>query len=293
MSDQVTIGVVCTTGIGPDRGGRSRNEDNYLVCRSGQVRYRKAAAEEVRDAETHGVLLAIADGMGGHRDGDLASTAAVQAMSRLFKHGPPSDPENTLREHVLTCHRRLRRKAAEHGPVRMGTTLTTAWVIGGRLAWTHVGDSRLYLCRGDTLETLTRDHTRGEFARRDGRPVGNDQGYLAQNFVYGSRGIGDDAAIRVDPGLDTGCFPLYPGDRLVLCSDGLCAFVDEERIHDVLRHRPEPQEAATTLMERAIAMGSDDNISVLVARVDHVGERDLPSLTDEETDPITLVPEDC
>lgn len=283
--------MVCTTGIGPDRGGRSRNEDNYLVCRSGQVRYRKADAEEVRDTETFGVLLAIADGMGGHRDGDLASTAAVQAMARLFKHGLPNDPEDTLRQHVLTCHRRLRRKASEHGPVRMGTTLTSAWVIGGRLAWVHVGDSRLFVCRGERLETLTRDHTRGEFARRDGRPVGTDQGYLAQNFVYGSRGIGDDAAIRIDPGLDTGCFPLQPGDRVVLCSDGLSAFVDAERVLDVLLHRPEPQEAASALVERAIALGSDDNISVLVARVDGLAAAPLPSLDDEDADPITLVPE--
>jgi PPM family protein phosphatase len=290
--DQVTIGVVCTTGIGPDRGGRSRNEDNYLVCRGGQIRYRKADAEEVRDSETFGVLLAIADGMGGHRDGDLASTAAVQAMSRLFKRGLPADPEEALREHVLTCHRRLRRKAAEHGPVRMGTTLTSAWVIGGQLAWTHVGDSRLYLCRDGELETLTRDHTRGEFARRDGRPVGNDQGFLAQNFIYGSRGIGDDAAIRVDPGLDSGSFPLLLGDRLLLCSDGLSAFVDEERILDVLRHRPEPQAAASMLMERASASGSDDNISVLIARIDHLDDTVLPWLDAEDADPVTLVPED-
>jgi protein phosphatase len=292
VADQVTIGVVCTAGIGQEKGGRSRNEDNYLVCRNGQVRYRKAEDEKVQEAETVGVLLAIADGMGGHRDGDLASTAAVQAVSRLFRHGRrPQDPEKALREHVLLCHRRLRRKAAEQGPVHMGTTLTTAWIIGGKLAWVHVGDSRLLICRNGVLEILTRDHTRGEFARRDGRPVGTDQGYLAQNFVYGSRGIGNDDAIRIDPGLDTGYFQLFPGDRVILCSDGLSAFVETKRIHDVLKHRPEPQDAATALVERAIATGSDDNISVLVARIDRLEAEDDEELSEDDRDPITLVPE--
>jgi len=294
VPDRLTIGVVCTTGIGTERGGRSRNEDNYLVCRGSQVRYRKGDAEEVKEAETCGVLIAVADGMGGHRDGDLASTAAVQAMSRLAAREPGSeDPENVLRDHVLTCHRRLRRKAAEHGPVRMGTTLTSAWVLDSELLWAHVGDSRLYFWRDGQLRCLTRDHTRGEFARRDGRTLGPDAGYLAQNFVYGSRGIGDDDKIRIDPGLDTGRMRLVVGDRFLLCSDGLCGFVSDDRINDVLVERHNPQAAATALMERAIAAGSDDNISVLIGRVDEVGLGLGPLIADEEEgDPITLVPED-
>ncbi len=297
MPDRLTIGVVCTTGIGSERGGRSRNEDNYLVCREGQVRYRKGDSEEVKEAETRGVLLAVADGMGGHRDGDLASTAAVQAMSRLFARPPEEeDSEHVLLDHVLTCHRRLRRRAAEHGPVRMGTTLTAAWVLRGELFWVHVGDSRLYVWRQGQLSRLTRDHTRGEFARRDGRSIGDDGGYLAQNFVYGSRGIGDDNQIRLDPGVDSGRVRLEAGDRLLLCSDGLSGFVPNHRINDVLVHRTEPQAAATTLMERAIAAGSDDNVSVLVVRVDEVVEptprMDLPEEEEEDEDPITLVPED-
>ncbi len=292
MADQVSIGVVCTIGIGPDRGGRQRNEDNYLVCHQGRIRYRKASSENVQGGETLGVLLAIADGMGGHRDGDLAATAAVQALARIFSRGQPRDPEESLREHVLTCHRRLRRKAAEQGPVQMGTTLTAAWILGGQLAWTQVGDSRLYLERSEEFRRLSRDQTRGEFARRDGRTLDHDQGFLAQNLIYGSRGIGDDEAIRLDPGVDSGCLSLSPGDRLVLCSDGLSGVVDDASMQVLLRDRPEPQDAAFALMEQAIESGSTDNISVLVARIESLDSPVDEASVDRGQDPDTLVPMD-
>lgn len=300
--DRLTIGVVCSRGIGPDRGGRARNEDNYLVCRDGEARYRNQDREAVEAMATFGSLICVADGMGGHEDGDLASSAAVRAMARLFKRGVPEDPELHLHRFVLDAHRRLHRKVSERGPVRMGTTLTSLWMLEGLAYWTQVGDSRLYHWRKGNLRRITQDHTRANFAVRDGRRPDSDGSFLAQNFVYGSRGFGNDKGIRVDAGTDTGFIQLELGDRLMLCSDGLSGIVPDHRIGDVLSEVPEPQPAATALMERALAAGSDDNVTVIVARVDELFPRRSTmqkeeeafsmEILDQEVDDDTLVPMD-
>lgn len=266
---------MCSSGIEPARGGRSLNEDNYLVCRGGQVRFRDGADEIVRHEEGAGILLAVADGMGGHEDGALASAAAVQAFSLLWGKGRPQAPELALLRFVLKAHKRLHSTVARRGGVRLGTTLTGAWILDGRLFWVHVGDSRLYFFRNGVLVRLTQDHTHREFALRDQRPIPPDPDRLAQSFVYGSRGLGDDTGIRIDPGRDTGSRHLRPGDSLVLCTDGLSSFVDDRRIADALRDVPQPAACAEILVERAIAQGSTDNITVMVARVERLGPGDL------------------
>ncbi len=296
MPDRLTVGVVCTRGIGPARGGRSRNEDNYVVCRGREARFRQDMRERVTEVKAIGTLVAVADGMGGHEDGDLASSAAVQALTRLFRKGEPRDPERRLFEFVLDAHRRLRQKAAELGPVQMGTTLTVSWFIQGRVYWCHVGDSRLYHWRRGVLRQLSRDHTWKEFAVRDGRPhAEDDDRHLVQNFVFGSRGLGDDPMIRLDYGVDTGSMDLEVGDQIVICSDGLSGFVASHRISDVLKDAPSPQAAAAAMVERAMASGSDDNVTALVVRVDDTSLNDdadgpIIEIIDEDEDD-TLIPE--
>lgn len=284
-----TVGLVCSVGVGESRGGRARNEDNYLVCRDQKIRWRDGDTEVVADApDGAGLLLAVADGMGGHDEGELASAAAVQALSRLYLRPPPPDPEATLRDFLVDAHRRLRTRVAVGGKVKMGTTLTVAWVLGDHLYWAHVGDSRLYHWRGGRLVRLTRDQTRGEFARRDSRPAPPHADHLAQNFIYGSRGLGDDAGLRIDRGVDTGTLPLRPGDRLLLCSDGLSGRVEDAWIGDLLRNVPEPTACAVSLMERAIAAESDDNITTVVLRVEGAPSVDLDP--DEWREETTIVP---
>jgi len=293
MPDRLTVGVVCTRGIGPARGGRSRNEDNYVVCRGREARFRHEREERVTGVKAIGTLVAVADGMGGHEDGDLASSAAVQALTRLFRKGQPENPERRLFDFVLDAHRRLREKASEMGPVQMGTTLTSCWFMEGRAYWCHVGDSRLYHWRRGVLRQLSRDHTWKEFAQRDGRPHSEADGrHLVQNFVFGSRGLGDDPMIRLDYGMDTGSMDLEPGDRFIVCSDGLSGFVPSHRIADVLQETLNPQGAATALVERALAAGSDDNVTVMVVRVEDSSLHDEgPHIEIIEEDD-TLVPDD-
>lgn len=258
------IAAVCTIGIGAKRGGRSSNQDNYLICLDGEVRWREGEAEHIEQGAGAGALVAVADGMGGHDHGELASAAAVQALARLYRRGRPALPETTLRTWALQAHRRLRARAQAEGITNMGTTLTVAWVLGDTAYWVQVGDSRLYHQRGEQLRRLTRDHTRGEFATRDQRRMPSEPQYLAQNFIFGSRGLGDDEGIRIDPGVDSGQVRIRAGDRLLLCSDGLSAMVPDHRIRDALREGMGTASCAAWLVDRALAAGSDDNITVLV-----------------------------
>lgn len=266
---RVEIGVVCSVGIGSARGGRATNQDNYLVCRGGSIRWRSGESEEVLDTvDRPEVLLAVADGMGGHEDGEIAAAAAVQALSRIYARPLPDSPEAELREFLHEAHARVRERVQQNGEVKMGTTLTVAWLVGDRVHWAHVGDSRLYHWRADRITRISRDQTREEFANRDRRPVPSHPRYLAQNFIFGSRGLGNDAALRIDRGLDTGSFTLRPGDRLLLSSDGLHGRLDDAQIGDTLSHVPKPQACAAALCDRAIAHQSDDNITALVLRLD-------------------------
>ena len=259
------VGVVCSIGVPAHRGGRERNEDNYLVCHDGRIAWREGTDEHVERAAGTGTLLAVADGMGGHEQGEVASTAAMRVMAKLYQAEAPREPARALRRWVDQSHRRLHDRAREQGEVRLGTTLTVVWLLDDRAAWVHVGDSRLYLCRDGDLRRITADQTRGEFARRDGGATGDAT--LVQSFIFGSRGLGDDASLRLDEGLDAGTLDLEAGDQLLLCTDGLWGAVDDASLADALQHTTDAQAAAIACMERAMARGSTDNITVIVVRV--------------------------
>ncbi len=264
MTARYDIGVCSSRGVGPLRGGRERNEDNFLICADGRVRFRDGSAERERRAEGPGVLLAVADGMGGHEHGALASGAAVQALARLHARGRPRSPEPAMRAFVTKAHARLRELARARGAANMGTTLTAAWMLEDTVYWVHVGDSRLYLLRDGALSQLSRDHTRREFARRDGRPEPFQPQALVQNFIFGSRGLGDDAAVRIDAGRDTGSFPVRAGDRLLLASDGVFGPLAHDQIRGVLAQAASATAAATTLVGAAMEAGGDDNLTAVV-----------------------------
>lgn len=287
MADRYRVGVSCSLGLGPEAGGREWNEDNFLVVQSGRARWRDGEVEGREELGAPGLMLAVADGMGGHTRGDIASLAAVRALTRLARAGAPEDPEDALLRFVQHAHGRLYAQAVAQGAGPMGTTLTAAWVLEGRASWVHVGDSRLWLLRGEALAQISRDHTRAEFAARDGRPLPRDPGALVQGFVYGSRGLGDDRSLRLDPGKDTGTLRLAVGDRLLLSSDGLHGALDEQTMGELLRATEDPQRAAEALVARALAAGSDDNLTAVVLMVDALEPRALGGPLGDIT---TLVP---
>ncbi len=262
------IGVACDRGVGAAGGGRDRNEDNYLIAANKQVRYRHGDRERTTPVDGEGALVAVLDGMGGHDDGHIASEAAAKILAKLFQPGTPPNPERALLRYVRDAHRTLHWKVAERGPVTMGTTVAVAWLLHGTASWVNVGDSRIYRYRLGDLELLTLDHTRNEFARRDGAtfvPDGAD--HLAQSFIYGSRGMGDNSHLRLEPGLDSGTIALQPHDVLLLCTDGVWGALAPERIADLLHEHPEPQDAAHHLVQAALEAGATDNLTALVVRM--------------------------
>ncbi len=270
LAPSVTVAVVCHRGIAVEKGGRSKNEDNFLVAKDGECCVRDGETEARVRQPTVGVLLAVADGMGGHTNGDLASGAAVRSLLHLVRSVPDLEPEQELRRFLLKAHARLQAMARENQASDMGTTVLAAWLLQDEVHWVNVGDSRLYHVRNSALRCVTRDQTRGEFARRDGRPAPSDAEHLAQSFVFGSRGLGHDDEIRIDEGIDTGRFRVRTGDQLVLCTDGLWAFVDDFTILESLRASPDPVENARWLNDRAMSLGGDDNITAVVVRFDEV-----------------------
>lgn len=267
------VGYCCSIGSPVSQGGRERNEDNFLVCAAGRARWRHGEEIVERPAPGEGALVAVCDGMGGHDRGDDASRKAARVMAELYRPGRPRDPARALRRYVLDAHSRLHFKARERGPVTMGTTLTAAWILHNKLHWAHVGDSRLYLFRRGQLQQLTDDHTRNLFNRRDGRPLlPNEEGeHLAQAFLYGSRGLGDNAGLRIEHGRDTGTAELMEGDQVVLATDGAFRILRDD-LKDVLAAGLSAQETADRIVGEALSFGTTDNATAVVLAVEGLDE---------------------
>ena len=258
----LSVGVVCERGIGPERGGRLTNEDNFLVATDGRLRMRHHMQHEPTNM---GLLAAVADGMGGVRGGELASRSAVEWLTALARPGQGSMTARSLLQHVREGHREL------HGRLRdspqPGTTLTLFRAMGDRASWVSVGDSRIYRLRAGELEQLSRDHTRNEFHQRDGTPLMAAGDGLCQGFILGSRGLGFDNMIRLEPALDADTVLLRGGDTFALTSDGVHDALSPETLTRLLGLET-PQASAQALHDAAIAAGSTDNLTALVVRVD-------------------------
>jgi len=273
MDERFRVGVHCSRGIGPHRGGRKHNEDNFLIATRARAWFMDGGIErEVRADGGAGLMVVVADGMGGHDHGAMASGAAVRAMLRLYARGRPRDPGTTLTHFVRAAHTRLRDRAASAGAHNMGTTLTAIWIIDNKAWWVHVGDSRLYHLRNGTLFQLSRDHIRAEFARRDGRPTPPRPRALSQNFMYGSRGLGNDTGIRIDEGIDTGQIVIHEHDRFLLCSDGITGRLSHDGLAHILQPRGETPPSATAqwLARAAMEAGSDDNVTAIVVQIERL-----------------------
>ena len=220
---------------------RKRNEDSFLAS----------------DA-----LFAVADGMGGHRGGDVASSLALEVIERA---GPT---ESNLRDAVLEANREVFRRGESDSALQgMGTTVTIVVAGGHAMRLAHVGDSRAYLFRDGELRRLTEDHTLVQRWVNEGRLTAEDAERHPQRSIV-TRSLGVDSEISIDEmSVD-----VRPGDRLLLCTDGLTGRVDEGRIRDVLEQERDTQGACDQLVEMAIESGGDDNVTVIALDVEDNGE---------------------
>jgi len=208
-------------------------------------------------------LYVVADGMGGHRGGQVASQVALETMEELGTEG-----RDSLAEHVRRANRAVWDRSVEDEQLAgMGTTLTAARVEGGSALIAHVGDSRAYLLRNGTLRQLTTDHTLVARMVKSGE-ISEAEADVHPHKNVLTRALGTDEQVEVDED----SIALVDGDRLLLCSDGLTGMVTEDQIQAILENSEQPQQAADRLVKAANRAGGIDNISVVV--LDAIGEGD-------------------
>jgi PPM family protein phosphatase len=208
-------------------------------------------------------LIAVADGVGGLPAGELASAAAIAVVSSLDGRAEPEgDPLTVLRETVEAASARIAELVAEDPALTgMGTTLTAMWLVADRIAMVHIGDSRGYLRRGGELSQITRDDSYVQMLLDSGAITPE------QARVHPQRSLVSQV-LQARPAQPT--YTLLrpdPGDRVLLCSDGLSDVVTDEQIGQVLRDHPEPDECAAELVKLALAAGGPDNVTVVLADV--------------------------
>ena len=206
-------------------------------------------------------LLAIADGMGGHAAGEVASKIAIGAIEALDEDRALADLMGALRDAVATGNSQIAQTAADSPNLEgMGTTLTALRFSGSQVGLVHVGDSRAYLLRGDQLAQITRDDTYVQFLVDTGKITAEE----AKDHPRRSVILRALTGAEVEP--DVSIREAVAGDRYLLCSDGLSDVVSAETILDTLRI-PDVQECADRLVELALRGGGPDNVTVIVAEV--------------------------
>jgi protein phosphatase len=201
-------------------------------------------------------LLAVADGMGGMAAGDVASDLVITELRGLDEAGGP----DALRGAVLAANRRVR-EAVEADPSRegMGTTLTALLLTGDQLLLAHIGDSRAYRLRDGALTQLTKDDTYVQMLVDQGAITADEASSHPRRALV-TRAIQGQELDPVYRPLD-----LRPGDRYLVCSDGLSNVVSAETLADTLGGYPEPQACARRLVDLALRAGGPDNITAVVA----------------------------
>jgi protein phosphatase len=260
---------------------RANNEDNYIVVRRKRVRDVIATSlgpETLPDSELVTYALAVADGMGGHRFGELASLMALRSGWEIgggeirwtVSESRREAEEMRLKARVYfqLIHRTILAQADQNPRLQgMGTTLTLCYTAGRSLFVIHAGDSRAYLFRDGQLDQITADHTvvqalvdAGMISAEEARH--HNRRHVVTNVLGGpSEGVYSEIH-KIE---------VRDGDLFLFCSDGLIEPVPDDEIAGALAERPDPQDAARALLQKALDGGGPDNITVVVARyqVDH------------------------
>ena len=208
-------------------------------------------------------LLAVADGMGGHAAGEVASAVVIDALRPLDTQIPAGELLDALDHAVRRASRELRdMAAADPALTGMGTTLTALLWSGSQLGLVHIGDSRAYVVRDDEVFQITQDHTMVQSLLDDGKITraevsAHPQRWLLLRALTTGGDVAPDLQLR----------EARAGDRYLLCSDGLHEVVDAESIARVLRSVDDPDQAAKDLIALAVSGGGPDNITCIVADV--------------------------
>ena len=210
-------------------------------------------------------LVAICDGMGGHAGGDTASTIAIRSLAHIEQDSPNGDVARAtqiMEASAMAAHDAIVGKAKrERKLAGMGTTITAITLVADYWVLAHIGDSRAYLLRDGHLMRLTSDHSYVQHLIDTKRISQSEaRNHPQRNVVM--RVLGDfDIDARPDISIRTA----RAGDRLLLCSDGLCGVLEDSTIEETMLHFTDPEECAQKLVSMALRAGSTDNVSAVIA----------------------------
>lgn len=228
---------------------RQNNEDYVLLLKNLRVR---------------GVGLIIADGLGGHNKGELASSvaanyAAYRMGKDLHAHMTPKQISETLSEIVEMANIKVYLESLQSPEnAEMGTTLTIALALEDMLIIAHIGDCRMYRLHQGTLQLLTKDHSLIQELAEHGEQVKDQMRNPTRHML--TRALGVPSYMHADAYI----YKLSKGDRLLLCTDGLYGYLPERQIFSLLSKADSPKECAEDLIEGANSLGGGDNISLIV-----------------------------
>jgi serine/threonine protein phosphatase PrpC len=254
---------------------RKANEDQFLIAelRKTMRISQTSLSEPMRQrGEEQGHVFLVADGMGGHAAGEQASALAVAAIEQFtlnrlkwFLHPEGPDAQRVLADFQTALRQadtRIIEEQEQHPELKgMGTTLTLAYQLDWQLFVVHVGDSRAYVYRNQELHQLTQDHTVTADLVRRGELLPEEASRHRLRKVITNVVGGQEAGIQVE----AQALDLQPGDRILLCSDGLTEMVSNDEIAATLAALDDPELACRTLVERANDAGGHDNVTVIVA----------------------------
>jgi protein phosphatase len=274
LSSKVHIDVAALSDTGKVR---PRNEDHFYVARGGRHATTLITNVPPPDVpsqfEETAYLLVVADGMGGHAGGEVASRLAIATLINIILHAPDwimrlddEQAERLMNRAVARyqiVHEALQERARLDPQLRgMGTTMTAAYSLGRDLFVTQVGDSRAYRFRDGTLQRLTVDQTHAQMLANEGLIRQQDVGRHRLRHVLTSALGCSQSHVPVEIERST----LVDGDRLLLCSDGLTDMVEDDEIAAILERERRSEEACRLLVDRALANGGKDNVTVVLAR---------------------------
>ena len=256
MSDSIPFSQAVRYASISDVGMRRKNnqDSKNILVSSDEEFWRK-----------RGHLFVVADGMGAHAAGELASKLAADSIPHLFSKDLDNDPINSLHQAVTGANTTIyQRGQSEPEFTGMGTTCSTLLLLPAGAVIAHVGDSRVYRLRGGQLDQLTFDHSLVWEMQAAGKTSGTAADlHLPKNIITRSLGPAPNVQIDIE-----GLFPVHKGDIYFLCSDGLSGQVSDHELGAILGCLS-PAESAQILVDLANLRGGPDNITVIVVQVDH------------------------
>jgi protein phosphatase len=233
-------------------------------------------------------LFVVADGMGGHAGGDVASAIAIKRVIEADKPFTSAhDAEFALRSALLAANSLLAETVFEHPELTgMGTTVSAIMRLDDKVVLAHIGDSRVYRYRDGVLEQISADHTFVQRLVDSGRITPEEAAVHPRRSVL-MRVLGD---IDASPDIDTAVLDTQPGDRWLLCSDGLSSYVSDEKIASVLRSTTGTEAAANRLVRESLDQGAPDNVTVVVVDVaeDGMSASSPPKLVGSAAEPLSF-----